>query len=203
MANATAPAQGGRAAGPTWAVILLIAATAAAVGWTGGTSVTGAAANAGGPRDLPTLPEGFPDASQRYLPDVTVSAIEAWITSNDYECTREPQEIDDPVAGKEWLYCHAPLEHRAFNASVALEYDDDDRVRLVEATCERGAQTSEEYCPSVFIRTVENVFAGHPESRKARRWTRRNIPSDDATVIGGIQLKGDVERHRLEIRPES
>lgn len=203
MANTTVQAQDGRSAGPAWAMALIITAVALAVGWTGGTYAAAAVAQADDPRNPPAVPDEFPDASQRYLPDVTVSAIETWITGNDYECDREPQTIDDPLAGKEWLFCHAPLEHAAFKASVALEYDDDAQVRLVQATCERGPRTSEEYCPSVFIRTVENVFADNPESKKAKRWTRKNVPSDNVTVIGGIQLKGDVERHMLELRRES
>lgn len=175
-----------------------------------GTAFAGALGGSTAPTEPPALPAEFPDASsQSYLPDVTVSAIETWATSKDYECDEHTARDfagmeTTPGGAKHWLECHLPRRFGSARAEVSVEYDDDAEVVAVHATCERGVGTPDDFCASLARKTARTVFKGQPEVRKnAANWAKDNARNDTVTVIGGMQLKADLGNHRLTIVPES
>lgn len=183
-----------------WVAVVAALLTGGLAGVLGGYLVDGA-----GERDAVELrepPAEFPAADQDYLPEVVASAIEEWISANDYECEvlTETDFADrgSPSGAEHWLSCRAPSDHGALTAQVSVEYDDDTRVKVVTARCERGPLTHQDYCPSVFLRTAENVFANQAEfQEEAMRWAEENHRNDAITIIGGIQLRADLGAHDM------
>lgn len=152
---------------------------------------------------LPAEPAEFPDASRRYLPQVTASAIERLVKRNDFKCQNIADADGSPRGAKQWLDCDAPSSHGALVADMEVEHDGDAKVVSVSARCERGGRTQETYCPSVFVVATETVFANHPDvQEEAVAWAEQNMQNDAAAVIGGIQLEANLGEHRLTFVPE-
>ncbi|WP_143737118.1 hypothetical protein [Microbispora sp. GKU 823] len=148
----------------------------------------------------PAFSAGFPGGDRRYLPGVTVAMIaEDWLKkANKWRCVKDRDAKKVSSGAAQRIECEPPDDRG--DMSVDIEYDKEDKIREVEATCWLGLHTTA--CTSLFSSMADTVMIPQKSLRKkAADWAAKNADSERATSIGGIHLEGDLSPHGMRITP--
>lgn len=149
---------------------------------------------------VPAFAEKFPDADAQYLPGVTLSMIvDDWMkTANKWKCTKDPNVEDLYSRAKAQIKCEPPDDRG--DMYVDIEYDADDKIKVVEASCWLGVHTKA--CKSLAATMADAVLAAQPKLRKkAQKWAEQNAGSERATTIGGIRFEGNLDPNGMQALP--
>jgi len=189
-------------------VAVLVAIAALLVGGLAGAAAGAGAGVAGskphGPTAPPTFAADFPNARQRYLPGVTVSAIaQTWLKEgNSWTCEPDDSHAGPTSGAKQRLECTAPGDLK-YDVGVDIEYDDETHLRAVDADCSPILRPGNTYCRSLFANLGDALLAAsQPDLRKqAQDWAGQNADSDNSTVIGGVRLSVKLTPHFIHATP--
>jgi hypothetical protein len=154
-----------------------------------------------GPDGTPPMADGFPNATEPYMPDVTFKGLEqAWLQMHpDWQCETAAGTIGDSTS----CTSSDPSEQYQINVDIVSTSEDPERDLSVRATCvfDGPGAPGHSRCKSHYADVSDLVFAKDQSVRKqARQWVRRNAVEDKSTVIGGIRITNQVE---LDITFES
>ena len=170
----------------------------------GACAITGSVAgNSGteptGPANPPPFTLDFPDVGKQYLPDLTVSMVaKDWLEKqNAYKCA--PNTDNKPGSGaKQMLDCEPG--DADLDVWVSIEYDDEAKVREVNAHCNYKPGTP--YCKSLFENLADVVHAKNASLRQqSLDWAGKNVDSDSTTVIGGVYFEIHLSPHSITATP--
>lgn len=167
------------------------------IGWTVGTTTT----EPPGSDTPPELAAEFPSGDRQYLPGVTLDlVVDDWLKkANSWQCTDEPADPDNYLGVKRVTEC-SPDEDR--DMLVRIEYDAEDKIKLVESTCRLGLKTTA--CTTLAAALAHTVLSpqGNKLRDQAEKWARENVDSERATVIGGVRLQANLQpQHEMTATP--
>lgn len=167
------------------------------IGWTVGTTTTEPPGN----DTPPELAAEFPSGDRQCLPGVTLDlVVDDWLKkANSWQCTDEPADPDNYLGVKRVTEC-SPDEDREM--LVRVEYDAEDKIKLVESTCRRSLKTTA--CTTLAAALAQTVLS--PQGKKLRdqaeKWARENADSERGTVIGGVRLQANLQSgHEMAATP--
>lgn len=150
----------------------------------------------------PAFAADFPGEEHQYLPDLTLAmVVDDWMKkSNSWRCEKEPADPNLWSRAKQVMECEPPDDDDR-DMYVHIEYDTDDRIRVLDATCRLG--TYHDVCRSLFGTMADIALSPQGELReKAESWARKNAGSEKATIMGGVRLQANLEPNGLRITPE-
>ncbi|GAB3138918.1 hypothetical protein [Microbispora hainanensis] len=191
-----APGTGGRGIG---LVIGLVTAGLLLGGGVGAAAGLGSASPKGSARP-PAFSADFPGGDRRYLPGVTVAMIsDDWLKkSNKWKCAKKPDKDETSSGAAHRVECEPPDDRG--DMSVYIEYDKEDSVRQVAATCWLGLHTVA--CTSLFSTMADTLLIPRKSLRKqAAGWAKKNADSERSTTIGGVRLEFDLSPHGMTATP--
>lgn len=152
---------------------------------------------------VPAFTEKFPTAEQQYLPKVTLAAIaDRWLKkANSWKCEKSAEPPDHLYSeAKNLMTCTPPGERGYSDMHVDIEYDGEDKIKVVQAKCHLG--TYNEVCRSLLSTMADALFAPQPKYRKkAEAWAKQNAGSERVTTIGGIRLETGLSPLELTAMP--
>ncbi|GAA0731332.1 hypothetical protein Drose_26350 [Dactylosporangium roseum] len=169
-----------------------------------GAALGGGLTQPDGPSEPPNMPAEFPNTNQRYLPGTTINDVaEQWMKKdNGWVCT-PPEQADYRLSeAKNRLECVPTDKDLKYDVDVAIEYDGDNQLTQVEASC--NFKPGAEMCRSLFATMADVLYLNRSENRKpAEEWASKNVDTDNTTVIGGIRLTVSLSPHQITAIPYS
>jgi hypothetical protein len=150
-----------------------------------------------GPTTTPTVMADFPDATQRHLRGVTVSALAVDWLADSWSWTCEDSDTGTtPASGASTLMGCTPRGDTAHDLRVNIEYDGENRVRAVHGLCVYGP--GDQTCKKLFSELAGVLLERDDRLREtAVEWAGVNVDNDDSTVIGDIRLIVNLSPHYL------
>lgn len=155
-----------------------------------------------GSATAPPFTERFPTGERQYLPGVTVALIaDDWLTKTQgWNCVQDAKARDLFSRAKQRMECR-PRGDAESEMFVSIEYDADDKVKVVSAACHAGTRSP--LCRDLFAELAGTLLNSQPEFREqAEQWARRNTASEKATTIGGVRLETNLDPNGLRATPE-
>jgi hypothetical protein len=147
------------------------------------------------------LAANFPKGSDRYLRDLTVSAITVdWLAKEKSWTCKVTNVASSSVGEARKRTGCGPRGQTADYLKVTIAHDANAKVRSVNVRCDYGP--GNRTCRRLFTDLVDVVMAGDERQRsQAIDWARTNVDSDETTIIGGIRLAATLSPHYLDITP--
>jgi len=150
----------------------------------------------------PPLPAEFPAAEMQYLRGVTVALIaDDWLKkANGWNCEKPEPGVNRFNPTKFMMDCR-PRGDAELDMRVSIEYDADDKVKLVNAKCNLGVNN--ETCTSLFASMAHTVLTpqGEELQQQAEKWATENASTERSTVIGGVRLEANLDPNGMEATP--
>ncbi|MEQ4306228.1 hypothetical protein ABNF97_33410 [Plantactinospora sp. B6F1] len=148
----------------------------------------------------PPFAAEFPTGERRYMTGVTLAlVVEDWLKkANSWVCTDKPDAEPFSRATKA-LECTPPGDEG--DMRVTVEYDADDKVRVVTSTCRLGLKTKA--CTTLAATLADTVLTpqGDQLRKQASEWATKNADSERVTTIGGIRLEASLSPHGMTASP--
>jgi hypothetical protein len=157
-----------------------------------------------GPSAPPAIPEGFPSASQAYVPTTVTELRDAWLEKEpEWNCEKTASSVGTSTTCRPPDSELDPTEQYAIDLAILNHDVDPTVVTGVEASCELDRPGSRR-CRSFFSDVAATVLGSDPAlSEEAGRWARANTAVNNTTVIGGIRLTAELDPQTITFESEA
>lgn len=177
--------------------VLVMALVGGLIGWIVGVTTT----EPPGIEDPPEFAAEFPTSDIVYLPGVTIAlVVDEWLKdANNWKC-EPPKEGEELFSGAAKAIDCEPPDDDVF-ASVHIEFDADDKVRLVRSRCSEGLNSN--VCITLASSLAHTVLTpqGEAARNEAEKWAKENAASERVTVISGVRLEAGLDPQVMEATP--
>ncbi|REF37850.1 hypothetical protein [Thermasporomyces composti] len=147
------------------------------------------------------VPAAFPRGDQQYLRGVTVTLVsDSWLVkANSWTCADDP-DVDGLYSGAKRKMVCWPRGDAEDDMDVAIEYDEENKVKVVRARCRLG--TDNPVCTSLFASMAHTLLSSQKDvASEGETWAKENAGSEEITTIGGIRFAFNLEPNGLEATP--
>ncbi|MEO3924200.1 hypothetical protein ABGB07_10120 [Micromonosporaceae bacterium B7E4] len=149
----------------------------------------------------PQFAAEFPTAERQYMTGVTLAVVaEDWMKkSNSWVCT-DATTPETSERSRKTMECRPPDDDER-EMYVTIEYDADDKIKLVGGRCRAGLKSKP--CTTLAASLADAVLSpqGDQLRGQAEKWATENADSERVTTIGGIRLEASLDPHGMTATP--